>query len=106
MRHQQIFSTSFAWPPVLPDRPDIGNVRIAVPSCDAAGGNICGTCGGKGSRMEQVQRVDNCSQCGGSGQRRMGKTMVTCGACGGKGGVTRTQHVQTPCRSCGGSGRR
>lgn len=105
MRDQSTFSIPIRI--LVPsDVPTVDNSPIPVRSVPATGGKVCGTCGGAGSRREEIQRFDACGACGGSGQRRMGKTTVNCGSCGGKGGKTRTQHVQQTCRSCGGSGYR
>ncbi|HYJ33794.1 MAG TPA: hypothetical protein VE326_11295 [Candidatus Binatia bacterium] len=73
-----------------------------------AGGQrqVCGGCGGRGSKTEEVQRRDTCGSCGGRGSRRSGKVDVTCGGCGGRGAVHRTSRVQVACRSCGGRGYR
>jgi hypothetical protein len=78
----------------------------ASPMMAATGGSVCGVCGGRGSKTEQVRRRETCGRCGGAGGKKSGKAWVPCSACGGRGGADRTSNVQVACRSCGGSGRR
>jgi hypothetical protein len=79
-----------------------GPLPTAVPVL--ANRRVCGTCGGSGSRTEQVRRRDTCGRCGGAGGKKSGKVWVPCSGCGGKGGTDRTTHIRVTCRSCGGSG--
>jgi DnaJ-class molecular chaperone len=69
-----------------------------------AGRLVCGTCGGRGSKTEQVRRRDTCGRCGGAVGKKSGKVWVPCSACGGAGGRDRSSYIQVTCRSCGGSG--
>lgn len=90
---------------VAPAATRAGGSWQPVADAPAMGGKqVCGTCGGRGSKTEQVRRRDTCRRCGGAGGKKSGKVWVPCSGCSGAGGWDRTSYIQVTCRSCGGSG--
>lgn len=62
-------------------------------------------------RTVSVNRVESCSECGGTGAAK-GTSPETCSACGGRGQITTQQRTpfgmmssQKPCPTCGGKGK-
>ncbi len=72
----------------------------------AAGGNLCSTCSGRGAKVVQRQVFDTCQRCNGARGKKSGKVWVACSGCNGAGGRTRTISSSESCVACGGTGRK